>query len=101
MPLIVWMARKSRSTGSTAAGSFSHSSRELLQALRCSRLSARNSAGVLGQVHGLRQDALYRLENTGRLEGLHHEILGPGLNRFDHQSLLPHGAAHQDLGFGV
>jgi len=68
---------------------------EMLAAFR------KKQRGVLGQVHGLRQDALYRLENTGRLEGLHDEILGPGLDRFDHQSLLSHGAAHQDLGFGV
>src|SRR5229473_743686 len=44
MPLTVWTARKMPPTGSGAVGRRSHSSSRWLQALKCSRLSARNSS---------------------------------------------------------
>src|SRR5690606_23636806 len=98
---MVWMARKSPPTGSVAVGSRSHSSRNWLQELRCSRLSARNSAAYFETSIGSAEDALDRLENAGRLERLDDEVLRARLDRLDDECLLAHGAAHQDLGVGV
>src|SRR2546425_11799929 len=47
------------------------------------------------------EDALYGLEHARRLERLHHEILRARLDRLDHEGLLTHRAAHQDLRVGV
>src|SRR5687767_11863073 len=95
------MARNSAATGSVAAGSRSHSSRNWLQELRCSRLSARNSAAYFETSIGSAEDALDRLEHAGGLEGLDHEVLGAGLDGLHHERLLPHRAAHEDPGLGV
>src|SRR5207244_7546916 len=57
--------------------------------------------GVLRQVHALSQHALHGFEHAGGLERLHHEVLRTRLDRFHHQRLLPHGAAHEDLGVRV
>src|SRR5689334_23337916 len=103
MPLMLWIARKRALTGSGAAGSRSQSSSSWLQARRCSRLSARNSAAYFGSAMGasLAQDALDRFEDSGGLERFDDEILGAGLDRFDDQCLLPHRAAHEDLRVGI
>src|SRR5688500_1614071 len=95
------MARNSAATGSVAAGSRSHSSRNWLQELRCSRLSARNSAAYFEASIGSAEDALDRLEHAGGLEGLDHDILGAGLDRLDAKRLLPHRAAHENLGVRI
>src|SRR5688572_19590637 len=41
------------------------------------------------------------LEHAGGLEWLDHEVLGTRLDGLHHQRLLPHRAAHQDLGVGI
>src|SRR6266849_1322857 len=102
IPLMLWMARKSPLTASDAAGSRSQSSSSWLQVRRCSLLSVRNSAAYFGSIMAASaQDALDRFEDPGRLEGLHHEILGPGLDRLDDQCLLAHRAAHENLRVGI
>src|SRR6185369_13336968 len=47
------------------------------------------------------EHALYRLEHPGGLERFHHEILGTRLDRLDHEGLLTHRAAHQNLRIGI
>ena len=51
--------------------------------------------GVPSCVH-LGQHPLDCLEHPARLERLDHEVAGTGLQRFLHQRLLSHGAAHED-----
>src|SRR5512140_1866527 len=97
MPLTVWTARKMPFTGSTAAGSRSHSSSRWLNAVRWSRLSERKSSAYCLTSMGLAEHALYGLQHARRLERLHHEVLRPGLDRLDHERLLAHRRAHQDL----
>src|SRR2546425_758630 len=94
-------ARGSGPTGARFAGLFSHSSSSWLQALRCSRLSARNSSAYCERSMESAEDALHGLEHARRLERLHDEILRAGLDRLDHEGLLTHGAAHEDLGIGI
>src|SRR5215218_8054755 len=47
------------------------------------------------------QNALHGFEDSAGLERLDDEILRARLDRFDDQRLLPHRAAHQDLGVRV
>src|SRR6266545_813151 len=101
MPFTVCTARKMPPTGSGAAGRRSHSSSSWLQALRCSRLSARNSSAYCERSMESTEDALDGLEDPRRLERLHDEILRTGLDRLDHEGLLAHGAAHEDLRVGI
>src|SRR5215210_803795 len=49
----------------------------------------------------LSEYALHRLQHARGLERLDHEVPRAGLDGLDHQRLLAHGAAHQDLGAGV
>src|SRR5262245_39273387 len=96
------MARNSPFTGSEAPGVRSHSSNRALQERRCSRLSARNRAAYFGSAMGRSaEDALDRFEHSRGLERFDDEVLGACLNRLDHQGLLAHGAAHQNLGVGI
>src|SRR5712691_11555497 len=97
IPLTVCTARKSPPTGARFAGLRSHSSSSWLQALRCSRLSARNSSAYCERSMESAEDALHGLEDARRLERLHDEILRAGLDRLDHEGLLAHGAAHDAL----
>src|SRR5213595_1068603 len=101
IPLTVCKARNSPPTGARFAGLRSHSSSSWLQALRCSRLSARNSSAYCERSMESAEDALDGLEDARRLERLHDEILRAGLDRFHHQGLLAHGAAHEDLRVGI
>src|SRR3954464_12935209 len=102
MPLIVWTARKIAPTASAprAPPARSSSSSEWLMAETCSRLSVRKSSAywVLSMTAKApsAEHALDSLEHSARLERLHHEVLGAGLDRFNHERLLPHGAAHED-----
>src|SRR5881628_3741111 len=98
MPLIVWTARNSPPTGSGEPGFRSHSSSSSLQALKCSRLSARNSSAYCDRSIESAEDALHGLKHARGLERLHDEVLGTRLDGFDDERLLAHGAAHQDLG---
>src|SRR4029077_18545709 len=100
MPFTVWTARKMPLVASRDAGFRSHSRSSWLQALRCSRDSARNSSAYCERSM-LPEDPLHRLEYAGRLERLDHEVLCARLNRLDHQRLLAHGAAHQHLRLGI
>src|SRR6266513_1496694 len=101
IPLTVCTARNSPPTGARFAGLRSHSSSSWLQALRCSRLSARNSSAYCERSMESAEDALHGLEDARRLEWLHDEILRARLDRLDHEGLLTHGAAHEDLGVGI
>src|SRR5256886_6441985 len=101
IPLTVCTARNRPPTGARFAGLRSQSSSSWLQALRCSRLSARNSSAYCERSMESAEDPLHGFEDARRLEGLHHEILRPGLNRLDHERLLAHRAAHEDLGVGI
>src|SRR3954469_19187571 len=101
MPLIVCTARKIPPTASRAAGSFSHSSRRWLYAVRWSRLSLRKRSAYWRTSTQLPEHALDGLEHARGLERLDHEILRARLDGLDHEGLLPHGAAHQDLGVGI
>src|SRR6267142_1391420 len=101
IPLTVCTARKSPPTGARFAGLRSHSSSSWLQALRCSRLSARNSSAYCERSMESAEDALHGLEDARRLERLHDEILRAGLDGLDHEGLLAHGAAHEDLRVGI
>src|ERR1051326_1365002 len=101
MPFTVCTARNSPATGAGLAGVRSQSSSSWLQALRCSRLSARNSSAYCDRSMESAEDPLHGLEDARRLERLHHEILRPRLNRLDHERQLPHRAAREDLGFGI
>src|SRR6266498_2499557 len=101
IPLTVCTARNSPPTGARFAGLRSHSSSSWLQALRCSRLSARNSSAYCERSMESTEDALDGLEDPRRLERLHDEILRTGLDRLDHEGLLAHGAAHEDLRVGI
>src|SRR6267143_5464313 len=101
IPFTVCTARNSPPTGVRFAGLFSHSSSSWLQALRCSRLSARNSSAYCERSMDSAEDALHGLEDARRLERLHDEILRAGLDRLHHEGLLTHGAAHEDLGVGI
>src|SRR5437867_5825743 len=95
IPLTVCTARNSPPTGARFAGLRSHSSSSWLQALRCSRLSARNNSAYCERSMESAEDALDGLEDARRLERLHDEILRAGLDRLDHKGLLAHGAAHE------
>src|SRR5438876_4105378 len=101
IPLTVCTARNRPPTGARFAGLRSHSSSSWLQALRCSRLSARNSSAYCERSMESAEDALDGLEDPRRLERLHDEVLRTGLNRLDHEGLLAHGAAHEDLRIGM
>src|SRR5947209_9658986 len=101
IPLTVCTARNSPPTGARFAGLRSHSSSSWLQALRCSRLSARNSSAYCERSMESAEDALDGLEHARRLERLHDEILRAGLDRLDHEGLLAHCAAHEDLPVGI
>src|SRR5207245_1064734 len=101
IPLTVCTARNTPATGASLAGARSHSSSSWLHALRCSRLSARNSSAYCERSMESAEDALHGLEHARRLERLHDEILRTGLDRLDHEGLLTHGAAHEDLGIGI
>src|SRR2546430_14229377 len=101
MPCTVCTARNSRPAGAGLAGARSQSSSSWLQALRCSRLSARNSSAYCERSMASAEDALHRFEHARRLERLHDEVLRARLDRFDHERLLPHPAAHEDLRVGI
>src|SRR5437870_7667726 len=101
MPFTVCTARNSPPTGAGLAGARSHSSSSWLQALRCSRLSARNSSAYCERSMESAEDALHGLEDARRLERLDDEVLRAGLNGLDHEGLLAHGAAHEDLRVGI
>src|SRR5690242_10776514 len=101
MPFTVCTARNKPPTGVGLVGVRSHSSKSWLHALRCSRLSARNSSAYCERSMGSAEDALHGLEDARGLERLDDEILRAGLDRLHHQGLLPHGAAHEDLGVGI
>src|SRR2546427_8845825 len=101
MPFTVCTARNTPATGAWLAGARSHSSSSWLQALRCSRLSARNSSAYCDRSMESAEDALHGLEHARRLERLHDEILRARLDRLHHERLLPHRAAHEDLRVGV
>src|SRR6266699_3668712 len=101
MPFTVCTARNSPATGAGLAGVRSQSSSSWLQALRCSRLSARNSSAYCDRSMESAEDPLHGLEDARRLERLHYEILRPRLNRLDHERLLAHRAAHEDLAVGA
>src|SRR5919108_6234661 len=101
MPFTVCTARNRPPTGAGLAGLRSQTSSSWLQALRCSRLSARNSSAYCDRSMDSAEDPLHGFEDARRLERLHHEILRARLNRLDDERLLPHRAAHEDLGFGV
>src|SRR6184192_451535 len=101
MPFTVCTARNSPPTGAGSAGVRSQSSSSWLQALRCSRLSARNSSAYCERSMASAEDALDGLEDARRLERLHDEVLRAGLDRLDHEGLLAHGAAHEDLRVGI
>src|SRR3977135_2492171 len=100
MPFTVWPARNSPPTGAGLAGVRSQSSSSWLQALRCSRLSARNSSAYCDRSM-LAEDPLHRLEHARRLERLDDEVLRARLDRLDHQRLLAHRAAHKHLRLGI
>src|SRR2546430_14896880 len=101
IPLTVCTARNSPPTGARFAGLRSHSSSSWLQALRCSRLSARNSSAYCERSMESAEDALHGLEHARGLERLHDEILRAGLDGLDHEGLVTHCAAHEDLGIGI
>src|SRR5947208_2376174 len=75
IPLTVCTARNRPPTGARFAGLRSQSSSSWLQALRCSRLSARNSSAYCERSMESAEDALDGLEDARRLERLHDEIL--------------------------
>src|SRR5213594_4896790 len=88
-------------TGSGDDGRRSHSSSSWLQALKCSRLSARNSSAYCDRSMWSAEHALNGLEHARWLERLHDEVLRAGLDRLDDEGLLAHGAAHEDLRVGI
>src|SRR5205814_383737 len=94
-------ADRAAPTGAGLAGVRSHSSSSWLQALKCSRLSARNSSAYCERSMDSAEDPLHGFEDARRLERLHDEVLRSRLDRLDHQRLLPHRAAHQDLRVGI
>src|SRR5881296_2288580 len=97
MPFTVCTARNSPATGAALAGLRSHSSSRWLHALKCSRLSARNSSAYCDRSMESAEHALHGLEDARRLERLDVEVLRPRLDRLDHEGLLAHRAAHEDL----
>src|SRR5260370_9456782 len=101
MPFTVCTARNRPAPGAGVAGARPHASGRWLQALRGSRLSARNSWAYCARSMASAEHALHGLEAAGRLKRLDHEVLSAGLDRFDDQRLLAHRAAHEDLGLGV
>src|SRR5881296_304988 len=101
IPLTVCTARNRPPTGARFAGLRSQSSSSWLQALKCSRLSARNSSAYCERSMGSAEDALDGLEDARWLEWLDDEILRAGLNRLDDQGLLAHRAAHENLRVGI
>src|SRR5690348_4840353 len=101
MPLTVWTAPNRPPTGAGLAGARSHSSRSWLQALRCSRLSARNSSAYCDRSMESAEDALHGLEHARGLEGLDDKVFRARLDRLDHERLLPHRAAHENLRVGI
>src|SRR5256885_10303260 len=101
MPFTVCTARNSPPTGAALAGARSQSSSSWLQALRCSRLSARNSSAYCERSMESAEDPLHGLEDARRLERLHDEVLRPRLDRLDHERLLAHRAAPEDLPIGL
>src|SRR2546425_4520618 len=72
MPFTVCTARNTPATGAGLAGARSHSSSSWLQALRCSRLSARNSSAYCDRSMESAEDALYGLEHARRLRSEEH-----------------------------
>src|SRR2546426_7584527 len=100
MPFTVCTARNTPATGAGLAGARSHSSSSWLQALRCSRLSARNSSAYCDRSMESAEDALYGLEHARRLERLHHEIFRARLDRLDHEGLLTHRARSEERRVG-
>src|SRR2546423_4662551 len=101
MPFTVCTARNSPATGAGLAGARSQSSSSWLQTLRCSRLSARNSSAYCERSMESAEDPLHGFEDARRLERLHDEVLRPRLDRLDHERLLAHRAAHEDLRVGI
>src|SRR5437879_13197444 len=101
MPFTVCTARNSPRTGAGLAGVRSQSSSSWLQALKCSRLSARNSSAYCERSMASAEDPLHGFEDARGLERLHDEVLRPRLNRLDHERLLPHRAAHAAPRVGV
>src|SRR5437867_10604028 len=101
MPFTVCTARNSPATGAALAGLRSHSSSRWLHALKCSRLSARNSSAYCDRSMESAEDALHGLEHARRLERLDDEVLRARLDRLHHERLLSHRAAHEDLRVGV
>src|SRR5437763_15417794 len=95
IPLTVCTARNSPPTGARFAGLRSHSSSSWLQALRCSRLSARNSSAYCERSMESAEDALGGLEGARRLERLPGEVLRTRLDRLDAAGLRARGAARQ------
>src|SRR5437773_10179690 len=95
IPLTVCTARNSPPTGARFAGLRSHSSSSWLQALRCSRLSARNSSAYCERSMESAEDALDGPEDARRLARLHDEILLSRLALLHHQRLLAHCPAHK------
>src|SRR5881296_2442152 len=93
IPLTVCTARNRPPTGAALAGLRSHSSSSWLQALKCSRLSARNSSAYCERSMELAEHALDGLEDARGLERLDHEVFRARLDRLDHEGLLPHRAA--------
>src|SRR5438132_1430377 len=89
IPLTVCTARNSPPTGARFAGLRSHSSSSWLQALRCSRLSARNNSAYCERSMESAEDALHGLEHARWLERLHDEILRAGLDRLDARRPAP------------
>src|SRR2546427_811134 len=97
MPFTVCTARNSPPTGAGLAGARSQSSSSWLQALKCSRLSARNSSAYCDRSMWSAEHALNGLEHARWLERLHDEVLRAGLDRLDDEGLLAHRAAHENL----
>ena len=75
---------------------------KLVAALEMVAAVGEEECGIPGEIHrSSPEQSLHRFEHPRRLERLDDEILGAGLDRLDHQRLLAHRAAHQDLGLGV
>src|SRR6266511_4531 len=101
MPFAVHTVKGMAATSAVLAGLRSHSSSRWLHALRCSRLSARNSSAYCDRSMESAEHALHGLEDARRLERLDDEVLRPRLDRLDHERLLAHRAAHEDLRVGI
>src|SRR5438445_12038382 len=101
IPLTVCTARNRPPTGARFAGLRSQSSSSWLQALRCSRLSARRSSAYCERSMESAGDALGGLEDARRLERLDDEFLRAGLDRLRHEGLMALGAARGSVRCGL